>query len=285
MRTKTSAAILFSGICLVFFSLAAPVGISGEMPGEQVKKGHYTLRRAAVPESFVTGIALSELARVHFGEMGRVDEGLLGRQGRYITLFRKKDRKQMRITAAVYGGTAEAEDAVLELLVETSAVLQPGSRSGGTIGTQSWYLTSPKGSGTVVFIHHNSVIQVFSSDYALAEQSARAVAADLRDGANGVRLGKKVPLPRVTSVELPGTAKEKREISLILKGEDPDRRQLSFFVFSQKGQIFDGKNISEKWYIPSEAGADELRIYAVNELCVVSPIHVRKVDVEKSGKK
>lgn len=253
----------------------------GQQPGERIRSGAYSLQRAPAPENFVIGIVLPELANAHFPAMAKVDTGLSGRWGRYLTLFQEKEKKQVRVTVAVYGRVAEAEDAVLDLLNETSDVLKPGSRSGGVIGTHSWYLLSPRNAGTVVLTYNNSLVQVFSSDYSLAERSARAMITDLRRGTNGVRLGKQVLLPRVTGAEFLGRITERKEVALTFSGQDPYQQKLSFVASAATGQFREILRDSERIYVPPQAGTDEVRIYAINEMAVVSQVYVQKIEVER----
>ncbi len=241
----------------------------------------YSLQRAPVPEYFVTGVILPEVANAHFPTMEKVDAGLSGRWGRYLTMFQRKDKKQVRITVAVYGSVAEAEDSALDLLNETSDILKPGSRSGGAIGTHSWYLVSPRNSGAVVLTYNNCLLQLFSSDYNLAERSARAIVADLKRGTNGVRLGKQVLLPRVTGADFPGRITERKEVALTFRGQDPYRQKLSFVASAATGQFREILRDGERIYVPPQAGTDEVRIYAINEMAVVSQVYVQKIEVER----
>lgn len=250
-----------------------------QQPGERIKKGQYFLRRAAMPEFLVTGISLDDLSNVRFSNMDKITEGLAGRFGRVQTLFDKKSKKQVKITVAVYSSVNEAEDAALELLNSVSAVLKLGSQSGRVIGTHSWYLKSPNGSGIVIFIHNNSLFQLFSSDYDMAERSARSIVGDLTKGVNGITLGKKVQIPKITDVVIPKDVRQNERASLNIRALDPSKKRLSFLVLASKGKLLDTDKGNEKIYIPSESGTDELKIYTINELNVVSQVFVKKLTV------
>lgn len=254
---------------------------SGQQSGERVEKGQYSLRRAATPEFLVTGVSLDDLSKARFSNMNKITEGLAGQFGRVRNLFDRKSKKQVKITVAVYGSVNEAEDAALDLLNSVSAVMKTGSQSGDVIGTHSWYLKSPDGSETIVFIHNNSLFQLFSSDYNLAESSARLIVDDLTRGTNGIRLGKQVILPEITDVKFPERLEGMREISLILEGQDPYQQKISFAVSASRGQLLETKKSGEKIYIPYEAGSVELKIYAINEMNVVSQVYIKKIEVEK----
>ena len=284
MKKNLLPRLLVLGLRSLMISVALVTVVLSQESPEKIEKGAYSLRRAATPEYFVTGVALGELSRARFENMSRVDVALRGKWGRCLTLFRKKTTEQVKITTAVYGSVSEAENSVLDLLNDMSAVFKPGTRSGDVIGTHSWYLTSPDGGGTIVFVYNNSLFQLFSTNYSLAERSARSIVDDLAQGRNGIRLGKKVVLPKVTQAKLPARLEKGKEGSLILEGEDPYRQKLSFAVSASTGQLLDTQRRGEKIYIPHEAGSDELRVYAINELNVVSELYVKKLEVEREEK-
>lgn len=261
-------------VFMIFYAVSA-----GQQPGERVEKGQYFLRRAATPEFLVTRVSLDDLSKARFSNMDKITEGLAGQFGRVRTLFDKKSKKQVKITVAVYGSVNEAEDAALELLNSVSIVMKSGSQSGGVIGTHSWYLKSPDGSGIVAFIHNNSLFQLFSSDYNLAERSARSIVGDLTEGVNGITLGKKVQIPKITDVVIPENVRKNEKAPLKMKTLDPSRQKLSFVVSASKGQLLDTDIRNEKIYIHSESGTDELKVYAINEANVVSQVFVKKLTV------
>jgi hypothetical protein len=281
MNRNFQIRLLFSvlSFLLVFIILALP--LISKCNEEKVKIGLYSFSRAPTPKYLVTGVNLPELSKARFRTMDRVDVGLKGRWGRSFTLFQKEEKKQVKITVAVYGSVAEAEDSVLDLLNDTSAVLKPGSKSGDVIGTHSWYLTSHSGSGTVVFTYDNSLFQLFASDYSLAERSAREIVNDLKLGRNGIKLGKLVALPKITDVKVPSELKTGKERTLIIKGRDPHQQKLSFVALASKGQLLETKKRGEKMYIPQKIGTDELRIYAINEMNVISQVYIKKIEIEK----
>lgn len=282
MNKYVVARMLFSIVIVLAMILTVPVCLLADASsGAEVRKGAYSIHRAPVPEAFVAGIDHTEMIKAHLGEMKKIDEGLKGHEGRYVTLFQEKDKKEVRITVAVYGSTEEAEDSALEVLNDTSALLQPGSKSGGTIGTHSWYLVSPNGSGSIVFTYNNALLQVFSSNYQLAERSAQAIAVDLSRGSNGVKLAAQVLLPKVVRVDIPLRVEKKKEVALTLSGLDPYNQKLSFVVMSSKGQVLSEQTPGKKLYIPTESGSDNLRIYAIDELNVVSEVYVKEIEVEK----
>jgi len=265
---------------LPVFFISYPVS-AVRQPAKRVEKGQYFLIRAATPEFLVAGVSLDDLSKARFSNMDKITEGPAGQFGRVRTLFDKKSKKQVKITVAVYSKVDEAEDAVLDLLNSVSAVLKSGSKSGDVIGTHSWYLKSPDGSGIVVFIHNNSLFQLFSSDYNLAERSARSIVGDLIEGANGITLGKKVRIPKITKVVIPEDVRRNKKALLNIKALDPSRQRLTFVVSASKGQLLDTEKGDEKIYIPSESGTDELWVYAINEANVVSRVFVQKLTVEQ----
>ena len=108
-----------------FAALACLLGAGlafGGQPGETVKMGAYSLERASPPKYAVTGVDLSRLSKARFTDLDRVGTGLRWKWGRYLTLFRKEDKLQARLTVAVYGSVKTAEDSALELLNDMSAV-------------------------------------------------------------------------------------------------------------------------------------------------------------------
>jgi len=254
---------------------------SAQQEGKKAEKGQYFLKRTAAPEFLVTGVNLNDLSEARFSTMNKVTESLAAQFGRVRTLFDKKNKKQVKITVAVYGSVKDAEDAALELLNSVSAVMKPGSASGNVIGTHSWYLKSPNASGAVVFIYNNSLFQMFSSDYNLAEISASSIVDDLSKGVNGVRLGRKVKLPSINDVVISEKLQKNKKAPLVMKASDPSKQKLSFAVSASKGQLVDTGKRNEKIFIPSESGASELKIYAINEANVVSPAFVKKLTVQE----
>lgn len=284
MKRKSSKSYIPWGLLLIliiFLIFISTPFVFTQEPGEEVQKGSYSLKRIPAPDYLVTGVRLSELSEATFGKISKVDTGLSGKWGRSFTLFQKEDKKQIRITVAVYPSVTEAENSVLELLNEASVIMKPGSRSGGIIGTHSWYLISPSGSGTIVFTYYNSLFQLFSSDYGFAERSAQSIVNDLGRGINGILLGKKVLSPILTDVEIPSKVVKGEQVPLLLKARDPSLQKLSFVVSASRGRLLETKTHEERMYIPAEAGSDELRAYAVNEANVISELFVKKVEVEK----
>jgi len=281
MNKHFTTRITIISIILFLISMILIVPVVSEEQWKIVRKGLYYLQKSSAPEYFITGVSVPELVKAHFEGMNKVDERLVGKWGRSLTLFRKKDKKQVKITVAVYENVAEAEDSVLELLNTVSTIFKSGSKSGGVIGTHSWYLASPEGRGTLIFTYNNSLFQLFSTDYRFAEKIARSIVVDLTHGTNGIRLGKQVFPPKVMDVRFPEKLKVRKEAPLIFEGQDPSHQQLSFVVSSSKGQLFETKKIGEKVYLPTEAGADELRIYVINEMNVVSPLYIKKLEIEK----
>ncbi|MFX0201682.1 MAG: hypothetical protein ACFFCW_36675 [Candidatus Hodarchaeota archaeon] len=259
---------------VIFYAVSA-----SQQPSERVKKGQYFLRRAPKPQFLVTGVSLDDLSKARFPNMYKVTERLAGPFGRTRTLFDKKSQEQVEITVAVYGSVDEAEDATLDLLNSVSAVLRPGNQWGGVIGTHSWYLRSPNGSGAVVFIHNNSLFQLSSPDYNLAERSARSIVGDLIKGVNGVTLGKKVQIPKITDVVVPKDVRKNEKASLNVRALDPSQSKLSFVVTASKGQVLDTDKTNEKIYISTEFGTDELKVYTINEANVVSQVFVKGLTV------
>jgi len=272
--------VLLIYLLVFLFSAAGPV-FSLES-GEEVNKGLYKLNRAPVPGLLVTGIAMGKLSNANFPGMKIMHESLNGKFGRFYTLFNPETKRQVKISAAVYGNVAGAEDAALEFLNTVSGVFKTGSQSGQTIGTHSWFLVSPGGSGAVVFVYNNSLFQVFSSDYSHAENRARQIAEDLRSGQNGIQLGKQVLLPRVTNVKLPGTLKKGIREEMVVEGKDPGKRALDFFVSPSAGQVVTTAQRTVKAYNPGRPGTDELKIYAINDLNVVSEVYVKKVEIKEN---
>jgi hypothetical protein len=157
--------------------------------------------------------------------------------------------------------------------------MQPGSQSGILIGTHSWYLLSPDGSGSVIIIYNNSLFQLFASDYNLAESSARSIVNDLTEGINGVVLGKEVKVPKISDVVMPDNIWKNEKFSLKVKASDPFERKLSFIVLSSKGQLVETDKPNKKFYLPHESGSDELKVYTINEANVVSSVFVKKVNI------
>ena len=281
MNRNLQIRFLFSVLRFLLVFIILALSLISKYNEEKVKRGLYSLSRAPTPEYLVTGVNLPELSKARFRTMDKVDLGLKGRWGRSFTLLQKEEKKQVKITVAVYGSVAEAEDSVLDLLNDTSAVLKPGSKSGDVIGTHSWYLASPSGSGTVVFTYDNSLFQLFASDYSLAERSARKIVNDLTLGRNGIKLGKFVALPKITDVRVPSELKRGIERTLVIKGWDLHQQKLSFVALASKGQLLETKKKGEKMFVPQEIGTDELRIYAINEMNVVSKVYIKKIEVEK----
>lgn len=279
MNKNTQSRRLFWGLMFMTIIILHAFPLFSKAEEEKITKGLYSLRRAPTPKYIVTGVFLPDLVKARFKKMIKVDVGFKGRWGRSYTLFRKEENKQVKITVAVYSSVAEAEDAVLDLLNDISAVLRPRSKSGDFIGTHSWYLDSPSGSGTVVFTYDNSLFQLFSSDYNLAERSAQSIVSDLTEGVNGVTLGKKVQIPKITSVVIPKDVRRNVKASINIKASDPSRHRLSFVILASKGQLLDTDKGEEKIYIPSKSGTDELKVYTINELNVVSRVFIKKLTV------
>lgn len=279
MTGKFRIKLLIGLLALLLVFVIIYADSAGQQAGERIEKGKYFLQRAATPEFLVTGVSLDDLTKARFPNMYKVTERLAGPLGRTRTLFDKKSREQVEITVAVYGSVNEAEDVALGLLNSVSVVLRPGSQSGGVIGTHSWYLRSPNGSGAVVFIHNNSLFQLFSPDYNLAERSAQSIVSDLTEGVNGVILGKKVQIPKITSVVIPKDVRRNVKASINIKAFDPSRHRLSFVILASKGQLLDTNKGEEKIYIPSKSGTDELKVYTINELNVVSRVFIKKLTI------
>ena len=269
-------------IYLLVFLFSAAGSVFSLESGEEVNKGLYKLNRAPVPGLLVTGIAMGKLSNANFPGMKIMHESLNGKFGRFYTLFNPETKRQVKISAAVYGNVAGAEDAALEFLNTVSGVFKTGSQSGQTIGTHSWFLVSPGGSGAVVFVYNNSLFQVFSSDYSHAENRARQIVEDLRSGQSGIQLGKQVLLPRVTNVKLPGTIKKGIREDIVVEGKDPEKRALDFFVSPSAGQVVTTAQRTVKAYNPGRLGTDELKIYAINDLNVVSEVYVKKVEIKEN---
>ena len=68
---------------------------------------------------------------------------------------------------------------------------------------------------------------------------------------------------------------------LTLKGQDPYQQELSFVASAVAGRFRETKKDGEKIYMAAEAGTDEVRIYAVNEMNVVSQPFVKQVQVQR----
>lgn len=280
MTKKLKKDLLIGPFALLLFLMIFYVVSFGQTSGERIEIGQYSLKRASTPEFLVTGLNLNDLSRIHFSNMNKLTEGLAAQFGRVRTLFDKKTKKQVKITVAVYSSVNEAENMALELLNSISAVMKEGSQSGNVIGTHSWYLKSPNRAGTVLFIYNNSLFQLFSSDYNLVEKSALAIVNDLTKGVNGITLGKKVQLPKISDVILSKTVRKNEKVSLNITAFSPSQQRLSYVVLSSKGQILDSDKRAEKSYIPFESGTDELKIYAINEVNVVSQVFVKKLIIE-----
>jgi len=280
MTKKLKKDLLIGPFALLLFLMIFYVVSFGQTSGERIEIGQYSLKRASTPEFLVTGLNLNDLSRIHFSNMNKLTEGLAAQFGRVRTLFDKKTKKQVKITVAVYSSVNEAENMALELLNSISAVMKEGSQSGNVIGTHSWYLKSPNRAGTVLFIYNNSLFQLFSSDYNLVEKSALAIVNDLTKGVNGITLGKKVQLPKISDVILSKTVRKNEKVSLNITAFSPSQQRLSYVVLSSKGQILDSDKRAEKSYIPIESGTDELKIYAINEVNVVSQVFVKKLIIE-----
>lgn len=280
MTKKLKKDLLIGPFALLLFLMIFYVVSFGQTSGERIEIGQYSLKRASTPEFLVTGLNLNDLSRIHFSNMNKLTEGLAAQFGRVRTLFDKKTKKQVKITVAVYSSVNEAENMALELLNSISAVMKEGSQSGNVIGTHSWYLKSPNRAGTVLFIYNNSLFQLFSSDYNLAEKSALAIVNDLTKGVNGITLGKKVQLPKISDVILSKTVRKNEKASLNITAFSPSQQRLSYVVLSSKGQILDSDKRAEKSYIPIESGTDELKIYAINEVNVVSQVFVKELIIE-----
>lgn len=268
-------------IYLLVFLLMVAGPVFSQESGEEVDKGLYKLNRAPAPGHFVTGVAMEKLSNANFPGMIIMHESLDGKFGRSYSLFNRETKRQVKMSAAVYRNVAEAENAALEFLNTVSGVFKTGSQSGQTIGTHSWFLVSPRGGGAVVFVHNNSLFHVFSPDYAHAENRALQIVEDLRGGKNGVRLGKQVMLPRVTNVKLPGTVKKGIREEIVVEGEDPEERALDFFVSTTAGQVAATAQRTVKSYNAARPGTDELKIYAINDLNVVSEVYIKKVEIKE----
>ncbi len=271
--------VLFIFLLVLF--LSAPGPAFGQKAGEEVDMGVYKLNRAPVPEHFVTGIEMKQMSRINFPGMNITHESLNGKFGRLYSLYNLETKRQVDISTAVYGDVPSAENAALEFLNTMSGVFNAGSQSGQTIGTHSWFLVSPDGSGTVVFVHDNSLFQVFSSDYSYAENRAKQIVDDLRAGKNGIRLGKQVILPRITDVKLPGTVKKGVQEEIVVEGEDMEKRRLEFFVSTTAGRVNATAKRAVKMYNTERPGTDELKIYAINDLNVVSEVYTKKVEIKE----
>jgi len=267
-------------IYLLVFLLMVAGPVFSQKLGEEVDKGLYKLNRAPIPVYFVTGVAMEKLSSANFPGMKIMHESLNGKFGRFYSLFNTETKRQVKMSAAVYRNVAEAENAALEFLNTVSGVFKTGSKSGQTIGTHSWFMVSPGGSGAVVFVYNNSLFYVFSPDCAHAEDRARQIVEDLRGGENGIRLGKQVLLPRVTNVKLPGTVKKGIQEEISVEGKDPEKRALDFFVSTSAGQVEATAQRTVKAYKADRLGTVEFKIYAINDLNVVSEVYVKKVEIK-----
>jgi hypothetical protein len=237
------------------------------------------LKRAQTPKLLVTGISLEKLSKSHFMDMNIVTEGFNGQWGTERTLFDKKSKRQVKIGAAVYSTVAKAEDAVLDMLNSISVILKTGSKTGGTIGTHSWYDASRSGSGTVVFTYYNAVFHVFSSNYALSEMTAKSILNDFKKGMNGIYLGLKVNVPQVRDVSIPAEIKQSKETTMQIDAIDPNQQKLSFFVTTSKSQVKETVDRTKRVIIPAQEGSDEIRVYAINKLNVVSEVYVKSLKI------
>lgn len=279
MNRKKYIILLTGMLTFLLISVIFCFGSSAQQVGEKIEKGHYSIQRTDTPDFLVIGVNLNTLSKTHFSSMAKVSESLIGPFGRTRTLFDKKSRKQIKLSVAVFGSVKDAEDTILELLNSISVVMKPGSASGKVIGTHSWYLKSPNSSGTVVFIYKNSVFQLFSPDYNLAEISANSIVDDLGKGVNGIRLGRKVKLPNINDIVVSEKPIKNKETTLTVKASDPSGQNLLFIVSASNGQIQDTDKPDKRVFIPSESGENELKIYAINEENVVSRIFVKKLTV------
>jgi hypothetical protein len=264
---------------LVFLLIVAGPVFSQE-PGEEVDNGLYKLNRAPTPVYFVTGVAVEKLSSANLPGMKIMHKSLNGKFGRFYSLFNMKTKRQVKMSVAVYRNVAEAENAALEFLNTVSGVFKTGSQSGQMIGTHSWFLDSSGGSGAVVFVYNNSLFYIFSSDYTQAEDRAGQIVQDLRSGKNGIRLGKQVLLPAVTNVKLPKTVKKGVREEIGVEGNDPEKRALDFFVATPAGQVEATSLRTVKAYKADRMGTVELKIYAINDLNVVSEVYVKKVEIK-----
>lgn len=278
MKEKGRSARFLRRLIAIALLIAAAGETKAQQAGETVARGPYSLSRAEAPARLVAGIALPELTRVHFSGMSTTQIRLRGRWGRAQTLFRPEDRSQVRITVAVYGSVTEAEDSALALLEDTSAMLQTGSHGGGVIGTHSWYLRSPEGSGTVVFIAGNSLFQLFSSSYEMAEAGARSILVDLERGTNGVRLGQRVSRPVIDGVSFRSRLEAGAEVQMTIEASDPNGREIAVFGSSVAGQLLETPDSREKIFIPQARDGD-IQLYVVNDLNVVSPVFIQSVEL------
>ncbi len=190
MRTSTGQLTVIAVILLLTFTVFSGDS-EGQQEGEKIERGQYFLGRAPSPEYSVAKVNLDVLSRARFPEMKKITEGPVGESGRVQTLFDKRSGKQIRIAVTVYDSVSLAEDAALDLLNSISAILKPGSEPADVIGTHSWYMKSANGSGTIVFVYNNSVFQLSSPDYNFADINARAIVADLKEGRNGITLGRR----------------------------------------------------------------------------------------------
>jgi hypothetical protein len=266
-------------LLIVILLVVGPV--FGQEAGEELAVGVYKLNRAPAPVHFVTGVALKKLSHANFPGMALLHQSLNGKFGRIYSLFNPATKRQVKISAAVYGNVVEAENAALEFLNTMSGLFKTGSQSGPTIGTHSWFMVSPTGSGSIVFVHNNSLFYVNSPDYSNAESSALQILKDLQTGKNGIQLGRQVLLPKITNVKLPDKIKRGIQKEIVMEGEDPGKRKLDYFVSTSTGQVGTTVKPGVKMYNTERAGADELKVYAINDLNVVSEVYVKKVEIEE----
>jgi hypothetical protein len=168
----------------------------GQREEKKIERGPYFLLRAPSPEYRVANVNLDIMSEELFPGMSKITEGPFDKGGRTQTLFDKKRKTEVKIATAVYADVSAAEDAALDLLNSVSSILKPGSARAGQIGMHSWYMTSPDGSGTVVFVYNNALFSVFSSNYNLAEKSAQTIVTYLKEGRDGVTLGRRPEIER-----------------------------------------------------------------------------------------
>jgi hypothetical protein len=211
--------------------------------------------------------------------MLKMGEGFPGQWGGERILFDIRSKEQIKIVAGVYRTVGEAEDAALELLNSIGVTLTSGSRSGGEIGTHSWYNASRSGSGVVVFNYYNALFQVFSSDYACVEKYARTVLEDFRKGTNGISLGLKVDVPKIQEVMIPGQLRRGIEATIQVRATDPNQQKLSFFVTASNAAVKGTADYTTRLIIPQQEPSDEIRVSAVNKLNVISEVYTKSIKI------
>ncbi len=270
---KILTTVLYLLVCMIF---VRQFPASAE---EIVRQGAYVLHRAAVPEKWVTGIAAPEMVQAHFPGMAIKDERFLGREGRGITLFREADNEVVKITLAVYETVAEAEDVALAALKKASANLPANSKNGQTIGTHSWYEIASGGRGAVFVVYYNVFFRIAAVNYSLAEEQAFGIVNDLKRGQNGVRLGKKVVVPRVNEISL-DLSPQADGSWLVSHTAKTGQGLLLYRVSASSGSMMEIDDKGKFLFRPSEQKNIEFTVFAIDDLNVVSAVYTKKRTVE-----